>query len=497
MSILPVIRLPLALAVSAALALGGCSLAPVYQAPTVKVAGEQWTDAPWQPARPADALPRGAWWRVYGDPVLDDLEARVDAGNPDLAAALARYDQALAYAGQARAAAAPQLDASGSYLQNRQSDDRPLRSAAQPSVYGAHTVQLAASYDLDLWGRVRNLVAAGSASAQASAAEMENVRLSLHAHLADNYVRLRGVDAQARLLDHTIRAYARALALTQNRHDGGIASGIDVARATTQLRSVRSQADQLKAERAVYEHAIASLLGQPAMRFTVAAVDGVMDVPAIPTGLPSTLLQRRPDVAAAERRAAAANAGIGVARAAYYPDLSLGGSFGYQNTASSGLLSAPERFWSIGPGLAFNVFDGGLRDAKLAAARAALEQAGADYRSIALAAFQQVEDDMAHLKYDRQGELEQNAAVASAQQTLTLALNRYREGAVNYLEVVTAQADALSAQRGALQLRTRQLRTSVDLIRALGGGWSAPDAATAVAAVTSTAPPRTTPHEWQ
>lgn len=468
------------------LALGGCSLAPVYQPPTVSLPVDQWKDAPWQPARPADDQPRGAWWAVYADPVLDGLEARIDAGNPNLAAALARYDQALAYAGQARAAGGPQVDASGSYLQNRQSDDRPLRSANQPTVYGAHTVQLAASYDLDLWGRVRNLVAAGVASAQASAADVESVRLSLHAHLADNYVRLRGVDAQARLLDDTIRAYARALALTQNRHDGGIASGIDVARATTQLRTVRAQADQLSAERAVYEHAIASLVGQPAMSFSLPPANQLMEVPALPAGLPSALLQRRPDVAAAERRAAAANAGIGVARAAFYPDFSLGASYGYQNTASSGLLSAPERFWSIGPGMVFNLFDGGLRDAKLVGARAALDQAGADYRGVALAAFQEVEDDLAHLKYDRQGELDQNAAVTSAQQTLTLALNRYREGAVNYLEVVTAQADALAAQRGALDLHTRQLRTSVDLIRALGGGWSAPDGA--AAALASAAP---------
>jgi NodT family efflux transporter outer membrane factor (OMF) lipoprotein len=454
------------------LLLGGCSLAPVYQAPIVSLPVDAWKDQPWQVARPADDLPHGKWWTVYGDPVLDGLETQIESANPNLASALARYDQALALTGQLRAGLLPTLDANGSALQNRQSDDRPLRGSGQPDVYGAHTLGLSSSYDLDLWGRVRNMVAAGKADAEASAADVENVRLSLHAHLADNYVRLRGIDDEIKLFDDTIEAYTRALGLAQRRHDGGIASGLDVARATTQLRSVRAQAQQLAAQRAVYEHAVATLVGQPATGFALAARPGEFAVPVVPTGLPSTLLQRRPDIAAAERRTAAANAAIGVARAAYYPDFSFGGSFGVQNAASTGLLTAPSRFWSIGPGFTFNIFDGGFKDAKLAAAKAALDQAGADYRGVALAAFQEVEDDLSHLKYDHQGEVEQNAAVTAARQTVALALNRYREGAVNYLEVVTAQTDALTAERAALQLHTSQLRTSVDLIRALGGGWS-------------------------
>jgi len=455
-----------------ALCLGGCSLEPVYHPPSVEVAVDAWKDSPWQPAQPADHLPHGNWWQVYADPVLDELEGRIESANPSLASALARYEQATAYTNQLQAGLYPSVDGGASLSQNRQSDNRPLRGANQPNVYNANTVALGANYEIDLWGRVRNLVAAGQATAQASAADVESVRLSLHAQLADNYVRLRGIDAQIRLLDDTVDAYAKALSLTRNRHAGGVASGLDVARAETQLSSVRAAVADIGAQRALYEHAIASLVGQPAMSFSLPAVTGDMSVPTIPASVPSVLLQRRPDIAAAERRAAAANATIGVARAAFYPTLSLGAGYGFQNTGQSGLLTAPNSFWTLGPGLLLNLFDGGLREARVAQARAALDQAGADYRVVTLAAFQQVEDDLALLKYDRAAELEQDAAVKSATVTLNLALNRYREGAVNYLEVVTAQTAALAAQSSALDLHTRQLRTSVDLIRSLGGGWS-------------------------
>lgn len=464
-------RLSLTFVLGAA-ALGGCSLAPVYHAPTVSIATDAWKDDPWKQAQPADDLPRGNWWKIYGDPVLDGLEAQIEQANPNLASALARYDQANAYTDQLRSGLLPSVDGGATLTQNRQSDNRPLRGSNQPNVYAANTVGIGLGYELDLWGRVRNQVAAGQATAQASAADVESVRLSLHAQLADHYVRLRGIDAQEALLNDTVKAYTRALKLTQDRHAGGIASGLDVARADTQLSTVRAEAANIAAQRAVYEHAIASLIGQPAMSFSLPAIKGEMAVPRIPTALPSTLLQRRPDLAAAERRAAAANATIGVARAAFYPDFTIGAGFGFQNTGAGGLLTAPNSFWTLGPGVILNLFDGGLRDAKVTQARAALEQAGADYRVAALAAFQQVEDDLSILKYDRESELEQDAAVKSATITLNLAFNRYREGAVNYLEVVTAQAAALAAQRSALDLHTQQLRTSVDLVRALGGGWS-------------------------
>ncbi len=468
----------------------GCSLEPVYHAPPVNIPTDAWKDIPWQPAKPADDLPHGDWWKIYGDPTLDELESKIDQENPNLAAALAHYDQATAYTSQLRSGLFPSVDAGASLNRNRESDNRVLRGSNLPNNYDAATVGISAGYTLDVWGRVRNLVAAGLASAQAGAADVENVRLSLHAQLADNYLRLRGIEAQAKLLDDTVKAYARALTLTQNRHAGGIASGLDVSRAETQLSTARAQATNIASQRALYEHAIASLIGQPAMSFSLPVAEEFIAIPEIPTGLPSTLLQRRPDIAAAERRTAAANATIGVAHAAYYPDFTIGAAYGYQDTGQPGnyapgrnysgmgeLLTAPNSFWSIGPGVIFNLFDGGLRDAQVARARAALEQTGAEYRATVLAAFQQVEDDLSHLKYSREEEQEQDAAVKSASQTLTLAFNRYREGAVDYLEVVTAQATVLSAQRRVLDLHTIQLLTSVDLIRALGGGWNSTNVA--------------------
>jgi NodT family efflux transporter outer membrane factor (OMF) lipoprotein len=479
----------LAVALTSASLLGGCALAPVYHAPTVATQTDAWKDIPWQPAKPSDDLPHGSWWKAYGDPNLDELESKIDQDNPNLAAALARYEQATAYTDQLHAGLFPSVDAAASVTRDRQSDNRVLRGSNLPDVYAANTAGISANYDLDVWGRVKSLVAAGQAQAEASAADVESVRLSLHALLADNYLRLRGVEAQAKLLDDTVNAYTRALTLTQDRHAGGIASGLDVSRAQTQLSTVRAQAANIAAQRALYEHAIASLIGQPAMSFSLPVAERFLTVPEIPTGLPSALLQRRPDIAAAERRTAAANATIGVARAAYYPDFTLGASYGYQNTGTPGndkagaqyaglgeLLTAPNSFWSLGPGVIFNLFDAGLRDAQVAQARAALEQRGAEYRATVLAAFQQVEDDLSRLKYSREEEVQQAAAVASSTKTLTLAFNRYREGAVNYLEVVTAQTETLSAQRRALDLHTQQLQTSVDLIRALGGGWEAKQA---------------------
>jgi len=451
--------------------LTSCSLAPVYQVPVTNLSGDAWKDSPWQPAQPGDQLSRGSWWQVYQDGMLNDLESKIEEASPNLAAALARYDQATAYLNQLNAGLFPSVDAGALATRNRQSDNRPLRGANQPNVYDANTVGISAYYELDIWGKVRNEVAAGKAYAQASAADLENVRLSLHAQLADYYFRLRGVDQQAELLNDTVNAYASALKLTQNRHEGGVVSGVDVARAETQLSSVRAEIAGLASQRAGYEHAIASLIGQPAMNFSLPLVANKYDIPTIPTGIPSTLLQRRPDIAAAERRTAAANAAIGVARAAYYPDFSINPGLGYQNTGKARLLTAPNSFWTLGPGVVFNLFDAGLRDAEVAQAKASLELAGAEYRAVVLTAFQQVEDDLANLKYDRDGEADQRIAARSASRTLDLVLNRYREGAVNYLDVVTAQAAALSAERSALDLHTRQLRTSVDLVRALGGGW--------------------------
>ena len=459
------------------LGVAGCSFAPTYQAPTVALTQDAWQDDVWHTVTPMDAhaagaMAQGKWWQLYSDPQLDQLMDQLNSDNPNLAAALARYTQANAYLDQLRSLQAPTVDAAVGLSDNRQSDNRPLRGSGQPDVYNANTVGVAANYTLDFWGRVKNLVAAGKASADASAADVATLRLLLQAQLADTYVSLRGADVTIRLLNEAVDAYARALELTQNRHAGGVASGLDVARAETQLSLAKTQIATVLAQRAAYEHAIASLIGVPAMNFQLAVSATQLHVPHIPSGLPSALLLRRPDIAAAERRTAAANAGVGVARAAYYPDFSLTAGAGYQNTGQSGLLSAPNNYWTIGPSMFMNLFDAGKHDAQVASALAALDAAGADYRATVLAAFQQVQDNLARLKYATESEVNQNAAEVASKKTLELASNRYREGAVNYLEVVTAQATALAAQRGSVDLHTSRLRLSIELIRALGGGWS-------------------------
>jgi len=455
------------------LLLGACSFITAYQAPLVVPAKDAWKGGPWQEAAPADGIPRGAWWRLFGDPSLDALEARIDHDNPTLGAALARYDQAIAYTSQLRAANVPTVDAAASVTRNRQSDNRPLRNnlMSQPANYGANTAALAFTYEVDLWGRIRNSVAAGEAAGEASAADMENTRLSLQAMLAEYFVRVRNIDIQAGLLGSTVRTYERTLKLTTDRMAGGIASGLDVAQAQTQLSVIKVEVSDLQAQRALYEHAIASLVGESASTFMMPNAPNTMILPEVPLGLPSTLLQRRPDIAAAERRASAANARVGVARAAFFPTFSINPMVGYQNTGGPNWLTAPNSFWTLGPLAVLNVFDGGLRKGQVAQARAVLDQAGQEYRAVVLAAFQQVEDEMSRLSFYRQEMIDQAEAADAAKKTLTLASYRYREGVANYLEVVIAQATVLQTQRALLSLRTQRLLASIALIRALGGGW--------------------------
>jgi len=459
----------------AAAALAGCSLAPDYAPPSLTLPVAYKETGPWTPASPADAAPRGDWWTVYGDTTLSELEQRVVSHNPDLAQALARYDEAQAYAAQARAAQFPEVDLGATATTNRQSADRPLRVGG-PNDYGDAVVAGAVSYELDLWGRVRNLVAAGKAQAQASAADAASVRLSLEAKLADAYLGLRGLDAEAKLLADTTKAYAIALKLTRTLHDGGAVAGLDVGRAQTQLQTARAQEVDVAAQRALYEHQIAALVGEPASSFSLPAIAQLPEPPKVPVAAPSLILQRRPDIAAAERRAAAANAQIGVARAALYPSISLDATGGFQNTGGVNLLNAANSFWTLGPALATTLFDGGRRKAVVRASRDQFDEASASYRSTVLAAFQQVEDDLAlcnKLAYEAR---EQSGAVAAAQSTEALAMTQYRLGAVTYLDVVTAQATDLDAQRTSLAIATRRLQASVDLVRSLGGGWSAPAA---------------------
>lgn len=467
----------LTLLLVAGVTLAGCSLAPAYKVPAVPVAASYQDNGPWQQARPSDQLPRGRWWQLYHDSQLDGMQQQLLANNADLAAALAHYQQAQAYSMQARAGLFPQISAGANGQRNRQSDTKPLRGpltgpGASPANYDSYTVGGEIDYELDLWGRVRNTVEAGKDDALAAAADLASAQLSLQAQLADNYIQLRGLDQQIALLQQSIDAYRKALQLTQTLHTGGIVSGLDVARAQTQLSSAKSLWSQTLAQRALVKDAIAVLVGDSASQFTLVPQTAAIELPSLPASVPSALLQRRPDIAAAERRTAAANARIGVARAAYFPSLTLSAQGGFQSAAYAGLLAAPNHFWAIGPSLLETIFDGGRRKAGVKAARAATDEAGASYRGVVLNAFAQVEDNLAQLDHIGVALTDQKDAANAAQHSLDLAMDRYKHGAVGYLDVVQAQTAALDAQRSLLDLDTRQLSASVQLIRALGGGWS-------------------------
>lgn len=454
-----------------ALLLGACSLAPPLKTPEIPTALAYKEFGSWTEALPADALPRDRWWTLYGTPELDQLEQRLIAGNPTLAAALANYAAAKALSDQARAGLFPTLTANASVSRARESEHAPLIGPTTPRYYNDDLLGGSVSYELDLWGRIRNEVVAGNANAAASAADLENARLSLTAQLVDDYVQLRSLDRESAILDDTVKAYARAHSITEQRHGAGISPGLDVAQAETQLDAARSQASQLLSQRALMEHAIAALIGVSASTFSInpALVD--IKLPQIPSGLPATLLQRRPDIAAAQRRMIAANANIGVARAAYFPSLTLGAQGGFESNSFSNWLSAPSTYWAIGPNVLFSVFDAGLRRAQVAQARAEFDASADNYRGTVIAAFQQVEDSLAALNHDGDAAREERAAVAAAQHALDLSMALYVQGAADYLTVVTSQTALLTAQLQALNLDTLQLTSSVDLIRALGGGW--------------------------
>jgi NodT family efflux transporter outer membrane factor (OMF) lipoprotein len=458
------------------LLLSACSLAPPLKTPNIPAADSYKELGPWAQAQPADRLPRDSWWTLYHSAELDELQKRLIAGNPTLAAALADYAQARALSDQARAGLFPTLGIGAGVERDRESVNAPLRGPTTPTNYNNNSLGASVSYELDLWGQIRNEVAAGEANAAASAADLENARLSLIAQLADDYIQLRSLDRDSAILDATVKAYSRALSLTEQRHDAGIAPGLDVSQAQTQLDAARSQVAQTLAQRALMEHAIAALLGEPASSFSIKPDIVAITLPVIPSGVPTTLLQRRPDIAAAQRRMVAANANIGVARAAYFPNLTLGAQGGFQSTAFSNWLSAPSSFWAIGPNALLSVFDGGLRRAQVAQARAEFDASAANYRGIAIGAFQQVEDSLATLNHYHDAAVEEKAAVDAAQRTLDFSMALYVKGAVDYLIVVTSQTAVLQTQLDSLSLDTLQLRASVDLIRALGGGWESPAA---------------------
>ena len=448
--------------------LTGCSMAPDYRPPATPVPRDFKELEGWTAATPMDQAPRGQWWEAFGDPVLNDLEARAEQASPTLAAALARYDQAKASAGIERAELFPQVNAGGDASRQRLSGNRFGGNGTAP-VYDDFSVGATLDYELDLWGRIRNSVKAARADAQASEADLASARLSLQAAVADAYARLRGLDAEAELLRQTVDAFGKAYRLTTTRHDGGIASGIDVNRAKTVLDNAQAQISAVANERAATEHEIAALVGAIASDFSIPVRVQPLRAPELPVGAPSQLLQRRPDIAAAERRIFAANARIGVARAAFFPTLTLGLSGGYQ--ASHGeLFSKPSSFWGLGPASAvLALFDGGRRRAGVRMSRAEYEEMTAGYRETVLGAFRQVEDALAANRHLADQAVSQRGAATAAGRTSELALTRYRDGASDYLEVVTAQTDALEAQRALLAVQTQRMRASVALVKALGG----------------------------
>jgi NodT family efflux transporter outer membrane factor (OMF) lipoprotein len=452
--------------------LAGCNLAPDYKVPETPQPSAFKETGPWVQTTPENALPRQAWWKLYDDGILNGLEDRIETANPTLAQAMARYDAARGYLEQAQAPLLPTLTIGGHADADKQSANRPLRSPNQPTYYGDNMAAAGLSWDIDLWGRVRNEVAAGKAQAQASFADLEGVRLSLQAGLADDYMQLRGLDDEASLLRDAAAIYGKALNLTNERHEKGIASGLDVGRAQAQFSDAQAQLSDVLARRALLEHAIASLVGEPASGFSIATQVADVKVPNVPAGVPSTLLQRRPDIASAERQVAATNAGIGVARAAFYPDISLSALVGFQNTGNDALFTAPNAFWALGPTVAMTLFDNGQHEGELAVAKAANASAAAAYRGTVLKAFQDVEDNLVLLNRLAEAADARATSARAATHTQDLALALYRNGALGYLDVVVAQTTALQTEQEALQIQTRRLQASIALIRALGGGWS-------------------------
>ncbi len=458
-----------------ALALCGCDLAPRYQVPAAPLPAkfkEADGDGRWKTAEPADGTPRGPWWTAFGDRTLDALEPQVDDANQTLAAAFANYQQARTQVQQAEAGLFPTLEQDSQLTTNRQSDHRTYRNGlAGPSHYGDNRLTIQSSYEIDLFGRVHDQIQAAAASTQSQAALLESVRLSLHAQLARNYLQLRGYDQQLKLLGDTAKAFGDALTLTQNRLAGKIASPMDVARAQSQLETAKALIDDVLARRAVLEHSIATLIGRPASAFSIPRAAVAIASPRGPVAAPSSLLERRPDIAAAERQVAAANEAIGVARADFYPRFFFNLSGGTQDRGIR-LLDLKNELFTLGPSVSFPILDGGRRVATLEAAVARRDGAIALYRATILQAVQEVEDALATNRYLGQEGQRLRAAVAAEQKVLDLSLTLYRDGATTYLDVVTAQTTLLQQQVAGLVLQTRRLGSNVDLFVALGGGWS-------------------------
>ena len=456
-----------------ALLLGACSLAPTYQVPDSPPPPQSYKETDgWKMAAPSDSAPRGAWWERFNDPALNALEAKVGVTNQDLKAALARLEQARAVASATRSAYFPTVTANAGSINGRISTNKPFYFAAFDPKYLDNQVGLGASYELDVWGRIRNAVAASDALAMASAADLATLELSTRAELANDYFALRGYDAEQGVLNRAAESYRALFDLTQQLFDGGGASAADVALAKVQWQNAVSQATENRLKRSQMEHAIAVLIGESASTFSLPEQGAFTAMPpSIAPGLPSSLLERRPDIAGAERRVAAANAEIGVARAAFFPVFGLNALAGFESGELSNWVSAPSRYWSIGPSATLNVFDAGLRQAVTDQAHAAFDEAAANYRQSVLLAYQEVEDNLAALR--ELGREFQSASAASdaAREALNQASFRYQGGIASYLEVMTAQNQALQSEFAVTDLRARRLMASVQLVKALGGGW--------------------------
>lgn len=464
-------RLTIVVAGLMLLLLTGCTVGPKYTKPDFPTPPAFKEADGWKTAQPGDQGPRGPWWEVFNDPLLNTLEQQLAANNQDLKAAEARFRESRAAIRSNRAAQFPTISTAPSVTSIRDSANRPYLPPGTARPTGDFILPFDLSYELDLWGRVRRSIAAAREGAQASAADLQTAKLSAQAELAFDYFELRSADAQKQLLDETVKAYTAALQLTRNRFDGGAAPKSDVAQAETQLETAQVQDTDLGVQRAQYEHAIAILAGKAPAALRIEASHRNFEPPDIPIELPSQLLERRPDIAAAERRVAVANEQVGIARAAFFPTVVLNAAAGLEGTSVLNWINWPSRLWAVGPSAVQTLFDAGRRRATSESAVANYDAAVADYRQIALAAFQQVEDNLAALRILDQEAKQQRQAVVSAQESLQLFTNRYKGGVDTYLQVVTAQTTALLNERNETDIARRRMDASVLLIKALGGGW--------------------------
>jgi outer membrane protein, multidrug efflux system len=461
-------------ALGASMCLGGCAVGPKYQRPPVPAPPAWKTEGPWREAAPKDAIPKGAWWEIFHDAELNGYEQQLLAANQSLAAARNRLDQARSLAQVSSAALFPTLSADPNAGRTRYSGNRPGSSIRTTTVtQNVYEIPFALNYEVDLFGRNRKNLQASNANLQGTSADLQNVQLVLTAELAADYFSLRELDAESQVVQESVKIQQQGMALVNHRHEGGIASGLDVAQQQTLLDSTVTQLYLLQQQRAQFEHAIAALTGSPASAFSVPVAPLNAVPPPVPLGMPSDLLERRPDIATAERAMAQENALVGVAQTAFYPQFTISGGGGFQSISLGSLISAPSAFWSLGGDLLQPIFTGGRNRANLAATQAAYQESVANYRESALTAFQQVEDSLSGLDSLSRAAETQNAAVADAHRALDIANDRYVGGLTTFLDVITAQSVLLSNQRLSTQLLGQQMVTSVLLVKALGGGWDA------------------------